>query len=370
MIKKLVRLVLFIALVFGINGVICLATIPGYDVSRFQNHYIAKDKNKYEVLIFGASDAMNQFDPRVADRVLGKETFNCGMFGTYYMGGQVYANFLNAITYQNPDTVILCVADCNEDNSDELEKTKSFGAASYHYYGNEMRNKFAKWQAYVRTSKYDNALEKIFEWKTQWVEDFDENTPRRITEGFRLLTEKGYWTYDEEWRKESDPRNKDYYKGFSSEMQHDWLEDAKNCEFEEFSGDYPDYGDVLVDGCDIEDIARYCNKHDIRIVMIPSITSRYSIASHINERLNFWAYVKRLAEQSGAEYYNPNIYRKDYVEFLDEDFAEDNHLNKEGSAKFTESICFLMNERQDGKNTDKYFYSDMSEWLNDLYKSF
>lgn len=370
MIRKVVRLILFLFLVLGINGVICLATIPGYDVSRFQNHYITKDRNKYEVLIFGASDAMNQFDPRVADRVLGKETFNCGMFGTYYMGGQVYANFLNAITYQNPDTVILCVADCNYENSDELEQTKSFGAASYHYYGNEMKNKLAKCQAYVRTSKYDNAIEKIFEWKTQWIEDFDEYTPGRIKEGFRILTEKGYWTYDEEWRKEADPRNKDYYKGFSSEKQHDWLDDAKDFGKQEFNGVFPDYTGVDLDGCDIEDIAKYCRKHNIRMVMVPSITSKYTIASHINERLDFWAIVERLAEQNGAEYYNPNIYKKDFVVFEDEDFAEDNHLNKEGSVKFTESICFLMNEHMQGNDTDTYFYTDLNEWLTDLYASF
>lgn len=365
---KILRFVLFLFVLLGINEAICLTTIPGYSISRFQNHDISKDKNKYEVLIFGASDAL--IDPKVAEDILKKPTFNCGTFGTYYMGGQIYSTFLNAVTFQKPDMVILCVADCNMDNSDDLEKNQSFGASSYHYYAKGMKNIVAKMQAYIRTSRYDSAIEKIFEWKTQWIENYTENTLDSIKNNTKLLFEKGYWTYDEAWREGSDPRNKNYYRGYCPEKQHEWIENEKQLEQQKFNGKYPDYSNTYIDGCDIEDISKYCNKNGIRLVIIPSVTSKYTIAASLNDRIDFWAKTKKLAEQCHAEYYNPNLYKEEFVEFIDSDFADGIHFNDVGSKKYTESICVVLNGKEANKDVEHFFYSDINEWLESFYNRF
>lgn len=353
--KKVVRLVLFVAVVLLINGALNFIFISATEPHRIQNHELYSSKDKYELIAFGPSDCMSHFDSPYASEILGLKCFNYGQSGTTYTCGAVRASYENALSCQKPQIALFFVSQDNlYKDSDVVEPAKTFIHSTI-----GMTNKFAKLKYYLTASYNDEALERIFQWK-DIVTDKELPTVFWCRENVKNKLSKEYRTYNIEWRNSIQDKTVYVGNGFVARPSVKEYEDEKPYSIKvQKEYETPEY----VDGYDLDTMISACKKRDIKPYVIMGPMSIELICEEngiYNEKSDC---LKAIAEKNDVDYIDMNYIKKEVFRPSGADWADARHLDIDGAKAYTKALCEVINKKQKGEDVSDMFYPSFLDFL-------
>lgn len=113
-------------------------------------------------------------------------------------------------------------------------------------------------------------------------------------------------------------------------------------------------GDYLED---LYQIAEYCDENDIELVLYSAPMSDFYILRQGGSYDDYVNRMEEIAEEIGSQYYDFNLCRTEYLFLEDGDFADDNHLNINGSTEFSHLF-------------GEFFYGDLNRSEDIFYDSY
>jgi len=113
-------------------------------------NHIADNSDKHDILIFGASIAKNNINPRVIDSVSGKSSFNCGIYGFGFVDSKILLESYLHSPHPKPTTVVYVMQpDWGRPRGHEITYAPQF----YPYASNNA--------VYETGSKYDDGIKLV-----------------------------------------------------------------------------------------------------------------------------------------------------------------------------------------------------------------
>lgn len=359
--KKVVRLVLFIAVLLVINTGLNFIVLGVTEPHRLQNHELYSHEEEYEIIGLGPSDCMSHFDSPEASSLLGARCFNYGQAGTSYTVGAVKASFENALSCQSPKKILFFVSHDNlYKDLDLQESSKTF----IHSTGG-MTNKIAKAKYYLKSSENDGAVERLFQWK-YIMEDEEMPSFSEMKENVKNKLSSEYRNYDIEWRnslQDSTIYVKDGFVARSTSSHYD-KNDEPNYEV-----NLSDYDENLIvnpdeiDGHDLDAMIDSCKKKGIETYILMGPLSPELICEEgalYEEKSKTLA---AIAKKNDVPYLDLNYIKEEYYRPDYSEWADDKHLDIDGAKRYTQALCMVLSDVFEGKETDKYFYSNLREML-------
>ena len=359
--KKIISLVLFIAVILGINAGLNFIVIGATEPHRLQNHELYTNKNEYEIIGLGPSDCMSHFDSSEAESILGVRCFNYGQAGTSYTVGAVKASFENTLSCQSPKKILFFVSHDNlYKDLDLQESSKTFIHAT-----SEMTNKVAKTKYYLKSSEKDGAIERLFQWK-YIMEDEEMPSISEMKENVKNKLSSEYKNYDIDWRnslQDSTIYVKDGFVARSTNAHYD------NSDEPDYEVNLSDYDKELVinpeevDGHDLDAMLASCKKKGIDAYVLMGPISPELICEEgalYEEKSKTLA---AIAKKNNVPYLDLNYIKKDYYRPHYNEWADDKHLDIDGAKRYTQALCMVLSDVFEDKDVDKYFYSDLREML-------
>ncbi len=290
-----------------------------------------------DILFMGSSHTCYSYDPKLADEILGAETFNLGSSGqlpvtTYYLLKE--AEMRNKIDTVYLDTYFEIYAVDISPDEGALYTVSDYMAGG--------RNRIGLlWAA----GKFRGIEKGILERYARNLREADIRA-RICGEKFSIgdyekLASNGY-----EYRE----------KGFiyrdgdaKIEIGFDFQEAAERKSLPE--GDVPMSDDAYEYLIKIID---FCEENDICLVLVDQPMPD-ELLSRVDGYGRYVAFLSELADQYGIAYMNFNLY-KGYEKTLD-DYFDDNHLNGPGAERYTRIFCDTVNALQNQeKSMDDFFY--------------
>lgn len=112
----------------------------------------------------------------------------------------------------------------------------------------------------------------------------------------------------------------------------------------------------------IKDMAQLCQKQGIKATFFSNPSTDY----YLTEKGNYDEYLqflRRYLSSLGYEYYDFSLIKENICCFTDENFFDDNHLNRSGIQKFSALFCEFVKMLDSGKLQDKsvMFYNTFAE---------
>lgn len=210
----------------------------------------------------------------------------------------------------------------------------------------------------MRTSINDNALEKIFCWKSYVIDQELKLKSDRWKNNILGKLTKEYWECNVDWRNKVDVSNPNYFKGFFPIVNYSFEGETSAPFFEKgFTYCVQPEGEY---GADVRDIAEYCKEHGIRLILVTGV--QYFGGRDVSSSIENWEYLRCLANEFDAEYYNLNMFLPEYVKYDEELFHNFHHINKHGAEKITKAFCEMLAEKQKGIEKP-YFYDNYNDWI-------
>lgn len=351
--KKVVRLILFVAVILLINTGLNFIFISAAEAHRLQNYELYSNKGEYELIAFGPSDCMEHFDSPVASELLGIKCFNYGQLGTSYKAGSVEASFENAMTVQSPKIVLFFVPHENlykDYENEESAKTFIHSTAG-------MTNKLAMLKYYIKSSDETGALEKIFQWKyvmgdevMPTVSEMKKNIQDKMSKEYRIC--------DIDWRN-SIKKSSIYVKdGFVAQPSEHNLQTFEEYKVELKKTDIP----KDVNGYDLDDMIKRCKKKGITPVILMGTLSIEMICEDDNYDAKT-KNLKAIADKNDVAYFDFNMIKKEYFRPELSEWADSMHLDINGARKYTQILCEVLQAHLSGEDTSDYFYPTFAEML-------
>jgi len=359
--KKVVYLVLFIVIILGINAGLNFIVIGATEPHRLQDHELYSNKNEYEIIGLGPSDCMSHFDAPEASTLLGAKCFNYGQAGTSYTVGAVKSSFENALSCQRPKKLLFFVSHDNLYKDQDLtESSKTFIHAT-----GGMTNKIAKAKYYFKSSEKDGAIERMFQWKYILG---DEEMPSfsEMKENVKNKMSSGYKTYDIDWRNSLQDSTIYVQDGFVARSTNDHYD---NSEEPNYIVNLSGYDEQLIinpedaNGHDLDNMIATCKKKGIDAYVLMGPLSPELICEEgalYEEKSKTLA---AIAQKNDVPYIDLNYIKEEYYRPRYDEWADDKHLDIDGASRYTKALCMVLKDVFEGKDTDKYFYSNLKEML-------
>lgn len=342
---KIIRLLLFVALIFLISAFVNFLTYSPTEYHRLQNHELG-NKNAYDLVAFGSSDCRVNFDPQAAEEVLGFKCFNYGGSATTYYSGGVQASFENALMTQSPKIVLFFVPyDLFSIPQEEMdnEAEQIFIHSTF-----DMRNRFAKFKYWCTASENSGAIERAFPWLVLLEDaDVEYNVEKKL--------EKPYWNYDVEWRNElnsSQPYKGNGFVPYKKGDMEDWdiiskTEDIDLNQFDE------------LDGYDLEKLLKKCKRKKIEayVVMQPKYRGMITHRDYLTSKR-----IEKIANEYGAYFVDANMLMDKNIRLDASKWNSVSHLCYDGATEYTRILCKVI------ANKDKAeYYPDYETYVESLY---
>lgn len=342
---KIIRLVLFIALVFFISAILNFLTYSPTEYHRLQNHDL-KDKNKYDLIAFGSSDCRANFDPDAAKDILGINCFNYGGSATTYYSGGIIASFENALLTQTPENVMFYVPyDLFSIPEDEMGNE---APNIYIHSTLEMRNKWAKYKYLITASQNSGAIERLFPWLSLWEDaDVEYNVEKKM--------ERPYWKYDVMWRNDLNSSQPYRGNGFVSYKKGD-MEECDSISCVELDIDISQFDNMA--GYDLEYLLKRCNIKGIKayVVMQPKYAGMITHRDYLEAKR-----IEEIANEYNAQFVDANMLNNDGIRIEATKWNSVTHLCTEGASDYTTILCKAI---VDDKNAE--YYPDYESYVESL----
>lgn len=355
--NKIVKLVLFVVVLLSINTGLNFIFLSATEPHRLQDHELYQNKDKYELIAFGPSDCMSHFDSPYASEILSMDCFNYGQSGTTYTCGAVRASFENALSCQKPKIALFFVSQDNlYPDTDMVEPSKTFIHSTC-----GMSNKPAKLRYYIKASQNDEALERIFQWKTI-VTDKEIPTLSECKENIRNKFSDGYRMYDIIWRNEI--QNKSVYvgEGFVARPSVKDYDEDRSYKITLTQDHAELFEDV--EGYDLDDMISICRKNGIKpyVIMGPMSIELICEEGGIYEKKT--AYLKAIADKNKVNYIDMNLIKKEIFRPTEADWADARHLDIDGAKAYTKALCDVIKKKECGDDISDFFYASFLEYLS------
>lgn len=359
--KKIISLLVFIATLLGINAGLNFIVISATSPHRLQDHELYLNRDKYEIIGLGPSDCMCHFDVQEASKLLGEDCFNYGQAGTTYTNGAVKASFENMISCQSPKQVLFFVSRNSLYGDSELQESSK----TYIHATGGMTNKLAKAKYYIKSSKNDGALERLFQWK-YILGDEEMPSVSEMLENARNKFSSEYRNYDTEWRNSLQDSTIYVEGGLVAKPTSEHYDGSAE---KAYTVDLTNYDDNFaispenIDGHDLDTMIATCKKNGIDVVVLMGLLSTENICE---DGILYEEKSKTLAEiarKNDVPYFDLNYIKKEYYRPEYNEWADDTHLDIEGAKRYTEALCMILNAESEGEDMGKYFYSNLREML-------
>lgn len=88
----------------------------------------------------------------------------------------------------------------------------------------------------------------------------------------------------------------------------------------------------------IDKIILFCRQRNIRLIFYSAPSSDFCLQRKTNYN-EYYIFMKTFCASRGFAYYDFNLANEKYFKLEDDEFYDDNHLNKNGNYKFTQFLC-------------------------------
>lgn len=339
--RFLLKLVLFISIFFSITAFLSLFLINDLNTyTRVLMHEFYSQKN-IDVLFCGASHVSHGINPKVADKILGLDTFNSGtpnqgLDGTYTLLREAERLYSLKSVFVELDFATAATAPYSKS-----ESSKSNFLVS-HY----LKNPKAKLDYILSSTSPKYYLNSFLPIGKDKLIDLNPLSVLAMAKS-RFTGEYFKYSY-----KKSDSE----YAGKGCVLDDDAVKEGSF-----WSGPVKP---IYVSAIDSEwketivKIIKLCKKKNISLAFYqnPS-TDFYLVEKQTYD--DYISLIKNLLSEYNVPYYDFSLIKSEYLQLADSDFADDNHLNRQGIDKFTKLFCNFYTATEQEKET--MFYSSLAE---------
>ena len=336
-----VKIVLFGIIFFAISAFLSFFFINDLNTyTRVLMHELYAQKN-IDVLFCGASHVSHGINPVVADKKLGLSVFNSGTPNQSLNG--TYTILCEAIRLYNLKDVFveLDFATASTTPYSKAEPTKStFLVAHY------IKNPKAKLDFIFSSTSPKYYLNSLLPIGKEKLIDLNPASVFAVTKS--KLTGEYY-----EYRYE---KNDSVYAGKGCVLDDDavfpgtlWSEPVNPIPVKSINQEWEDK---------IVKIIKLCKEKNINLAFYQNPSTDF----YLTEKGNYDEYISFIRNFISAydvPYYDFSLLKPEYLELLDSDFFDDNHLNKYGIEKFTNLFCDFYDKNELERR--EMFYSTFAE---------
>ncbi len=320
-------------------GTICVLLFLGMLCTNYNHSYTYKMMNEMynfkgniDIVFLGSSHVYRSYDPKLADRILGLNTYNAGSSGqnmltSYYLLKEicqyndvktVYVDTYYALTGQEMnDTSVYYISDYMrgmENKTTLLYESDGINRVIYGYLPFR-RN-------------IDNLTHIVENIKSRYVD----------------LSDYSVVSYNEE-----------EYRGNGFVFSFETIRNINDVDFS-YCSEF-DYSNGVPQDCCYYNylikIIDYCKKNNIEVVLVDQPMLKQNIDQVIDYD-NYVQFHRQLASKYNIDYWNFNLY-KDEIGLDITDYKDANHLNGKGAEKYTSVLCDVIAKKAKLGNVDDLF---------------
>lgn len=294
-----------------------------------------------DTLFVGSSHVYRSFDPRIADRMLGRKTFNAGSSSqgidtSYYLLKEVAAR--NRLQTVYLDLYYAVLQDRRSGTSIQQQIVTDY-----------MRPGWNKLEFLWDTAGLAAVADCVFRFRhgTKDVRTQIDALKAKLTGGFKPGDYRHIRYDDQEYM------GKGYV--FSRSVADPETLAASSGEIDPAMPIPPESAAYL------DRIVGFCKEKNIELVLVTAPMPPDTIRNTRNYQ-RFIDYVQAYAGRNRLEHYDFNLMKASALPLLPGDFQDGSHLNGMGAEKFTRSFCAAMNALNAGTaSREDLFYSRLSD---------
>lgn len=331
--KALIRVVLVILLVIGVQSVVRLCYEDGFAVTYWSKKERQELEGTIDTLYIGTSLTYYAFNPEILDAELGSSSFNLGTGSQPYIGNYY---LIRDTAETNPIKHVYLTISLSP------LLTKNTYRSSYVSAFENMRS--WKWKlAYLTSVNREEVWMSSLFYSTQVkhylaLEDVKENLQNKLV--------------DKEWPSNYGGRGyriiKKKYKGRDAEEnseEYTWNAELGESQIKEQAMIY------------IEKIVEFCKEEGIELTLI-SLPYSQDFVDGGGDLDDFHQFFKAKAEEWDVDFYDFILYKDRETVFTNEYFKDAHHLNVNGGTIFSNLLAEVMQS----ENPQDYFYESLAEF--------
>ena len=342
--KAFLKLILFTGGFFIFSFLLSLLLCDDHNSSaRIMMHELYEQTN-IDILYCGASHVSHSVTPEIADKMFTTEGVPCNTFNTgtsYQTIKGTYAILQQAVKLYNIKKVFLEV---EFEITTQVSTKERTGFKSDYLVAKYIKSPSIKWKYLFSASTpkyYVNTFLPIGKDKYMSID------PEDIVDRVKNVFSGDYFNYV------YNDKNDEYIgKGCLLDLRtvtngsFFYTETKKPINVSGISQDWKDTIDKIID---------VCRKNNIELVFYTTPCSDFCISA-LGNYDEYYTFLKEFTASRGYEYHDFNLAKEKYLPMEDDDFRDDNHLNKKGVYKFTPVMCdyFLGNIPKDDMFYNSY----------------
>lgn len=113
---------------------------------------------------------------------------------------------------------------------------------------------------------------------------------------------------------------------------------------------------------EFDELLAFCQKNELEFIVANLPNPSFDIVSCYEFYEENQKQLKEYCEQYAVDYYDFSLIKPEIFEIKEEYFCDNEHLNRQGSEVFSQWLSTFLNQRNNGKNLDSYFYSLEEYW--------
>lgn len=350
--KRIVKAIIFTAILLGINSIFSFALIPANGASEvmWNDYYKTKD---LDTVYIGSSVCLRSFNPYVIDEVLGTNSFNMGTPSQPI-----------DLTYLALNTAVM---------EHEIERVY-FG---FGYFNLTMPNSQQSEAAFLQARNQHLSFWERVGTNLSYIFR-KENIGKSVSVNFLFP-----WVYNHVPLQAGAIKEniKAKIAGSSTEnlaMVNDEMRNYVGRGFGYYKG-VLDYNQIGNDNsvthyygafrpellAKLDEICRLCEENEIELVVINTPRPTFDILSYGEEYYTTYDWLSEYLAERGAVYYDFNFAKPEIFQSRPEYYFNFEHLNQEGADAFSEAFAAFEQLRLANENMDRkeYFYN-WTEYLD------
>lgn len=313
-------LALFLA---SLEGLQYLLVDDTESYSRIKMHELYNSEDNIDVLFVGSSHVNCSLNPKIADELLDKHTFNAGT-SSQDMDGSL-ALIREAVIYHDIEQIYLEMyygIALRGNYKERTEMTSTYIISDY------MRPSFRKLQYLLEASSKEYYVNGFIPARREWEKIFDFEYIKDLYAKKKTEAYKEYHAIN---------TGTSYYldgfmateKALTNEAQ--WNESANGLiKQENISEDWKE---------SLDEIVGLCKKQGIKLVLFAAPMPDMTLVGKENYD-EYSGLIRSMAENYGIEYYDFNLCKPEYFDAGNlEIFRDEGHLNVYGAEEFTETFA-------------------------------
>lgn len=319
--------------------------------------YRAHSDDPIDAMVVGSSFSIQSFDPTGLDQALGSHTFSLSWLGASLRSDRLALE--TAIRDHGITRAYIGIGPETLTDESTADLVKSNVQYTYWKMDGESFSEQARDLLYLVSDPTAGGNAKSFAAIFPWSIDYVDRTPSAIIDNVRKKV--GYLTgnlEEEPFDYASSTGIGHIYKG-TYDVDTMTAPYASSPSSDTTTQPVQDNMDALASICDL------CRDNGVELYVIVTPRPTYEVYHLGLGYAQLMGSCKQLVESHGATYIDSNALHADVYHPLATDFADAQHLNEDGSARFTSLVGNLVTSVESGEDIsgDFYSYDDWSSYL-------